>query len=261
MIDQYFTSLQNENPLNSLKDLLLELPLHLLALVISCGLAVESQEGTQVELGRLEQLHLANVDILQGVDALGGLLDLTTNDLRNELVGELRQSAAGSLTLHNLGHLLADGTNLRRAGVSGLLDLVGASLGEGNGEQTDEVVVSGLHGDVGLNQRLPLANEGAQLVGGEVQTVEVGKAVLALDLIHTELDLAESVVLIVLQVSEGDLEDTALEGVVGVLQTASAVDQSLADIAGLEGRGGLHGVLILAREGVDGPLLDTLLTF
>lgn len=238
-----------ENPLNSLQDLLLELTLHLLALVISCGLAVESQEGTQVELGGLEQLNLANVDlkricqitapatddggkgtyILQGVDALGGLLDLTTNDLRDELVGELRQSAAGSLTLHNLGHLLADGTDLRRAGVSGLLDLVGASLGEGDGEQTDEVVVSGLHGDVGLNQRLPLANKGAQLVGGEVQTVEVGQAVLALDLIHTELDLAESVVLIVLQVSEGDLEDTALEGVVGVLQTASAVDQSLAD--------------------------------
>jgi hypothetical protein len=37
------------------------------------------------------------------------------------------------------------------------------------------------------------------------------------------------VILIVLEVGEGDLEDTALEGVVGVLQTASAVDQSLAD--------------------------------
>jgi hypothetical protein len=33
----------------------------------------------------------------------------------------------------------------------------------------------------------------------------------------------------VLEVGEGDLEDTALEGVVGVLQTAGAVDQSLAD--------------------------------
>jgi hypothetical protein len=59
--------------------------------------------------------------------------------------------------------------------------------------------------------------------------VEVGQAVLALDLVDTELDLAEGVVLIVLEVGEGDLEDTALEGVVGVLQTASAVDQSLAD--------------------------------
>lgn len=63
IVDQYLTSLQNENPLNSLKDCLLELPLHLLALVVSCGLAVESQEGTQVKLGGLEQLNLANVDL------------------------------------------------------------------------------------------------------------------------------------------------------------------------------------------------------
>lgn len=249
--------------------------------------------------------------ILQGVDALGGLLDLTANDLGDKLVGELRQSAAGGLTLHDLGHLLADGTDLRRAGVGGLLDLVGATLGEGDGEQANEVVIGGLHGNVGLDQRLPLADQGAQLVGGEIQAVEVGQAVLALNLVHTELDLAESVVLIVLQVREGDLEDTALQGVVCVLQTAGAVDKGLADtlimsvstythahrvstpdsiqkrgrerggflLAGLEGRGGLeersgiihravgiclathlHRVLILSREGIDGPLLDTLLT-
>ena len=144
-------------------------------------------------------------------------------------MGELRESAAGGFALNDLGHLLADGTDLRRAGVGGLLDLVGASLGEGDGEQTEEVVVSGLHGDIGLNQGLPLADKGTELVGGEVQAVEVGQAVLALNLVDTELDLAEGVVLIVLEVGEGDLEDTALEGVVGVLQTAGAVDKSLAD--------------------------------
>jgi hypothetical protein len=167
--------------------------------------------------------------ILEGVDALGGLLNLTTNDLGDELVGELRQGAGGGLALDDLGHLLADGTDLRRASVGSLLDLVGASLGEGDGEQTEKVVIGSLHGDVGLNERLPLADQGAQLVGGEVQAVEVGQAVLALDLIHTKLDLAESVVLVVLEISEGNLEDTALEGVVGVLETAGTVDQSLAD--------------------------------
>lgn len=218
---------------------------------------MQGKQSTQVELGGLEELDLADVDlkertfskrdgharhihqwvwiawksayVLQGVDALGGLLNLTANNLGDELVGELRQSAARSLTLNDLGHLLANGADLRRAGVGGLLDLVGASLGEGNGEQAEEVVVSGLHGDVGLDQGLPLADQGAQLVGGEVQTVEVGQAVLALDLVDAELDLAEGVVLIVLEVGEGDLEDTTLQGVVGVLQTAGAVDQSLAD--------------------------------
>lgn len=64
---------------------------------------------------------------------------------------------------------------------------------------------------------------------GEVETVEVGQAVLALDLIDAQLDLAEAVVLILLEIGEGSLEDAALEGVVGVLQTGGAVDEGLAD--------------------------------
>jgi hypothetical protein len=63
----------------------------------------------------------------------------------------------------------------------------------------------------------------------EVETVEVGQAVLALDLIDAELDLAEAVVLILLEIGEGSLEDTALQGVVGVLETGGAVDEGLAD--------------------------------
>lgn len=76
---------------------------------------------------------------------------------------------------------------------------------------------------------MPLADEGAKLVGGEVETVEVGQAVLALDLVDSELDLAESVVLILLEIGQGNLEYPALEGVVCVLQTGGAVDESLAD--------------------------------
>lgn len=225
---------------------------------------MERKESTEVELGRLQELNLANVNlwifmlavctsipkhrkgtnILEGVDALGGLLDLTANDLGDELVGKLRESAASGLTLHDLGHLLANGTDLRRTGVGGLLDLVGASLGEGNGEQAEEVVVSSLHGDVSLDQRLPLPDKRAELVGGEVQAVEVGQTVLALDLINAELDLAEGVVLVILEVGQGDLEDTALQRVVGVLQTAGAVDQSLADTRGFISKSELISFLL-----------------
>lgn len=76
---------------------------------------------------------------------------------------------------------------------------------------------------------MPLADQGPQLVGCEVETVEVRQAVLSLHLIDTELDLAESVVLILLEIGQGDLDDTALQGVVGVLETGSPVDKSLAD--------------------------------
>lgn len=76
---------------------------------------------------------------------------------------------------------------------------------------------------------MPLADKGSELVGGEVEAVEVGQAVLALDLVHTELDFAESVVLILLEVGEGNFEYPALERIVGVLETSGAVDEGLAD--------------------------------
>ena len=76
--------------------------------------------------------------------------------------------------------------------------MVGSLLGEGDGEETEEVVIGGLDGDVGLDQRLPLADEGSELVGCKIETVEVGQAVLSLNLIDTQLDLSERVVLILL---------------------------------------------------------------
>jgi len=47
-----------------LKNRLLEVPLDLLTLVVSARLAVEGHERTEVELGRLEELDLADVNLL-----------------------------------------------------------------------------------------------------------------------------------------------------------------------------------------------------
>lgn len=168
-------------------------------------------------------------NVLQGVDALGSLLDLAADDLGNELRSELRQGAAGSLTLNDIGHLAANSTDLGRSSVCGLLDLVGSALGEADSKETNEVVIGSLDGDVGLNKALPLADEGAELIRREVETVEVGQAVVALDFVDAKTDLAERVILILLQIGQGDLEDTSLKGVVGVLQTSGAVNESLAD--------------------------------
>lgn len=46
-----------------LKNALLELTLHLLALLVRGRLAVESQETAEIELGSLQQLDLADVDL------------------------------------------------------------------------------------------------------------------------------------------------------------------------------------------------------
>lgn len=169
--------------------------------------------------------------ILEWVDALGALLNLTANHLGDELAGELAESAVLSLTRHDIRHLLPNLPNLRRACVGRLLDMVGSSLCEGDAEEAEEVVVGSLDHDVGLDEGLPLADERAQLVGGEVESVEVGQAVLALDLVNSQLDLAECVVLVLLEIGEGDFEDAALEGVVGVLETGGTVDEGLADTA------------------------------
>lgn len=49
--------------LNILQNLLLELPLNLLALVVGRRFAMKVKQRTKVELGGLEELNLADVDL------------------------------------------------------------------------------------------------------------------------------------------------------------------------------------------------------
>lgn len=52
-----------QHRLNLLQNTLLELPLDLLSLVVRGRLAVQSHQATKVELGGLQQLNLADVDL------------------------------------------------------------------------------------------------------------------------------------------------------------------------------------------------------
>lgn len=111
---------------------------------------------------------------------LGSLLDLSTNRLWDEFLDELLELGTLSLPSHDLNHLGSDLSDLRRFGVGGLLDLVESSLGETNSEQSEDVTVGGSDVDGSLDQCLPFSDDGSELVGGEVHTVERGEAVLAL---------------------------------------------------------------------------------
>ena len=193
---------------------------------------MQAQQRTKVELRRLQQLHLPNVHVLQRVDPLRRLLDLAANDLGNQLAGQLRQCDRGRLALDDLGHFLADGADLGGRGVRRLLDLVGPSLGKRNRKEAQQVVVRRLDRDVRFDQGLPFSHQASQLVRGEVQAVEVCQAVFSLHLVDAQLDLAEGVVLVVLQVRERDFEDTAFEGVVGGFEAGGAVDEGFADTVG-----------------------------
>lgn len=166
-----------------------------------------------IKLGRFQDLDLADKDVLEGEDALGGLFDLLANHLWRKLAHKALDIHARDLSVHDLKHLLADRTDLGSLSVGGLADLVRPALCERNGEQADEVAVGGLDVDVRLDQRLPLADERAQLVGREIHAVEVEQGVLALDFVHAQLDFAEGLLLILAEISDGELDDTPADGI------------------------------------------------
>lgn len=180
-------------------------------------LAVLLHQLGVVELGSLEDLHLADVHVLDREDTLSSLLDLLANNLRRELADQSLDVDVRRLPGHDLKHLRPDRTDLGGLSVGGLSELVRPPLGESNSEQTDEVAVSGLDVNVGLDEGLPLANQGAEFVGGEVHAVEGEESVLALDFVDSELDLAERCVLVLAEVSDGEFDNSALDRVGGVL--------------------------------------------
>lgn len=61
----------NSFSLYLLEDALLEFTLDLLAVLVGGRLAVQRHQGTQVELGRLEQLDLADVHLFDHVSEPG----------------------------------------------------------------------------------------------------------------------------------------------------------------------------------------------
>jgi hypothetical protein len=253
---------------------------------------VKSEERLNIELGALEDLDLADVDVLQGEDTLASLLNTVTNDILgngrrrgDELGNELLEIARSGFLGHDLEHLLADLTDLGRLSIGGLLDLVAATSSEGNDEKTDKVTVGGLDINESLQERLPLLDEGTELIRGEVHSVEVGEAVLALNFINSQLDLAESTILILGKIAERDFDNTTLKVVVGVLlmkgerkkkvfillleerwaskkvkkknfnviltETLGTVDKSLTDLTNIEHGRSLDVIPVLAGEGVN----------
>lgn len=160
---------------------------------------------------------MPNTYVLERVNTLGGLLDFAADHFGDKLGGELSERAARRLALHNLHHLSPDGTDLGRGSVCGLLDLVRAALSECDGKKSKQVIIGSLDGDVCFDKGLPLADERPEFIGGKIKAVEVCQAILALNFVYPKADLAERVVLIFLEVGEGDLKNTALESVIGVL--------------------------------------------
>ena len=77
---------------------------------------------------------------------------------------------------------------LLRLGIAMLLGGAALLLGESNTKDTQKISVGSLGINMGLNQGLPLLHHGTKLVGGEVHTVELCQAILALHIFAYKLE-------------------------------------------------------------------------
>ena len=66
-----------------------------------------------------------------------------------------------------------------------------------------------------LNESLPFTDEGFEFVRGEGHAGEVCETVFTLDFVDAELDFTKGVFFVVLEVCEGDFENSAFESVIG----------------------------------------------
>jgi len=226
---------------------------------LDTGLTVKFSQTVEIDLGSLHYLDLTDVAVLNGVDWLSGLGDISSNAIGQQLLDQFWDVAVADLADDDLGHLLSDLFDLLALGVGGLLYLtLGSLFGEGNDENSKMVVISGLGIDLAFDHGLPLLNHTTGLVSGEVHTVEVEHAVLTLDIFAHQFELSEAGS-IVLEVGLVAVEHSALETVGGDLVTDGSGDQGLADLSDLEHTWSFDVIPVLLGEGVDDLLLTSLL--
>lgn len=119
---------------------------------------------------------------------------------------------------HDFHHLLADESLLRVLGIASSLDLSGSSAGETNAEESEEETIGGLGLHEGLNEGVPLLDEGAELVLGGIKTVEVSVAIVALYFFDLNLNLSPGLGAAgSVQISQRYFEHSALQAISGVL--------------------------------------------
>jgi len=199
--------------LRSFLSLLLDRSRHGLTDGFTAVITVHLHELGQVKLRRLQDFNLANVHVLKRVNTGARLFNLLADNLRDELQDEFLQVTRRALARDDFNHLGANLTNLRALRVARALGLIHASLGETDAKHAKRVPIRRLHVNEALNQREPLTNQRANLIRGEIHAREIRQHVFPLHVFALELHLAEALVLVVVQVREGDFKDPSLQAI------------------------------------------------
>jgi hypothetical protein len=222
---------------------------------------VHFEQSGDIESRSLLDLHLSDEDVLEGVDTLASLLDGEGDGFgeSGQFLHKFSEGAVRGFLSHGINHSSSDFSDLAHLSVGGLSNLSLLLSGESNAEHSKLVAVSGSHGGVGLDEGLPLVDEGAELISGHVHAVEVGEALVPSNILDDELDLSIPLLLVAVQVSEVDVEDSALDFLRRHSGAERSVDEgSSAESVGEQSRG-LDKVPILSSERVDLLLLAALL--
>jgi len=220
---------------------------------------VPFHQFSDIKLGLLEDLDLSNVAILDGEDRAALLGDLFSDRGRNQFLDKTLQVSLCAEFGHVGDHLGTDCPALGGFRVAGGGDLVVLGSRKGDAKETDGVSVRGAAVYVGLDDGLLLSDQRAKLVAGHVHAVEIHQAVVALDVLDAQTNFAVGEGLVLLEVGEGDLNNTSLKVVRGDLLSLGLGNQGLSAILLGKDGGGDQFVPFFLEERIDGLFAGSLL--
>jgi len=148
---------------------------------------IEFHELGKIKLGFLENLDFLDHNVLEWENLTAFFLNLFTNGLLNKLLAQFFKSRLLSLSNQDLHHSLTDSLFLGTLGVTSGLHLFASSFSEPNGKQSQHVSIGSLGLNECFDQSVPFLNKLAELVFGDVHSVEIGIAIVSLDFFNLYL--------------------------------------------------------------------------
>ena len=208
-------------------------------------------KSSDIKLGLLENLDLANVAILDGEDAAGLSRNLFSDGRRNEFLDKRLEVPLGAKFVHHLNHLCSNGSGLSRLCVASGLDLILLGLCKGNAKHADDVSIGSTAIDVCFNNGLLLANKGAKFIASHVHAMEIHQTVVSLNVFDTKFDFAIRECFILVEIGETHFNDTSLEVVRSNLGTLCLGNESLSTVLLRKHGGSNELVPLLLEKGIN----------
>jgi len=220
---------------------------------------VQLIQSDDIEFRLLKGLDLSDDCGAQWVDELACLSDesgelIVVVELRNEV----DQVGLSSFLTDDVDDLLSDLLDLLLLSITGLSGLAGLFISEGSDEDSENISVLSFSLTVSVNEGSPFSDKLAKLVSGHVHSMEVGHASSSLNIFDAELNSSPGI-LSVIQISEGSLNNSTLQGVRSNLCAGGSGNAGFAYKSGDERSRCLNVVPFFSEERVLNLLLSTLL--